>query len=290
MSPYIASRLSTRSSHYLGDPFHLSQHSIQLRKLECGFALHSNRRTAPMVGEQSFPCKFGNRIDILSVGPDQNKLNRNTKMRRTSLNRAAIEEANKSDLSARATTEMNRGLPVGKERSFRHISRKGLLVASLSLLLAPTLGLSQAGSTSINLLSPKNGGQVVVAASDAWLKTIDGNESRGMELRRDESAVYAFKNERPATFDTFAVLIPGTLDKNLKEFELLAGDSPTGEFSSIGKFTTANAKFLKHPYQEFKFPPVTAKYLRLQLLSNWGYFNENSIVVFQFRLFGRLNE
>src|SRR5271166_1839482 len=203
-------------------------------------------------------------------------------MRGISLNRAAIEEANKSDLSARATTdELNCGL---------HIVCKGLLVVTVWLLLAPTHGLSQASSTSINLLNPKNGGQVVVSASDAWLKTIDGNESRGMQLNRDDSAVYAFKNERPATFDTFAVLIPGKLDKNVKEFELLTGDSPAGEFSSIGKFTTNNDKFQKNPYQEFKFPPVTAKYLKVQLLSNWGFYDPDRIVVFQFRLFGRLNE
>jgi hypothetical protein len=189
-----------------------------------------------------------------------------------------------------ATTEVKLGLGVGKERSFGHISLKGLLVAAVWLLLAPTLGLSQASSTSINLLNPRNGGQVVVAASDAWLKTIDGNESRGMELGRDDSAVYAFKNERPATFDTFAVLIPARLDRNLKEFELLAGDAPTGELNSIGKFTTVNAKFLKNPYQEFKFPPVTAKYFKVQLLSNWGFFNPDIILVFQLRLFGRLNE
>jgi hypothetical protein len=91
--------------------------------------------------------------------------------------------------------------------------------------------------------------------------TIDGNESSGVSLTADDSVVYAFKNERLATFDTFAVLIPGR-GENVKEFELLAGnDSPTGDFDSIGKFTTVNAKVIKSPYQEFKFPPVTAKYL-----------------------------
>jgi hypothetical protein len=170
------------------------------------------------------------------------------------------------------------------------ITSIGLVVATTWVLLTPIHGLSQANATPINLLNPKNGGQVVVASSDAWLQTIDGNESRGLQLARDDSAIYAFKNERSATFDTFAVLIPGKLDKNLKEFELLTGDSPTGEFSSIGKFTTVNAKFVKNPYQEFKFPPVTAKYLKVQLLSNWGFFNENIIAVFQFRLMGQLKE
>jgi hypothetical protein len=234
------------------------------------------------VGEQKFPCKFGNHIDILSVGSDQNKLNRNTKMRGTSLNRAAIEEANKSDLSARATTdEMNCGL---------HIVCKGLLVATLWLLLAPTHGLSQADATSINLLSKNNGGQVVVATNEGWFKTIDGNEKRAVQFSRDDLVVYAFKDEQPAAFDTFAVLIPWKGD-NLKEFELLAGnDSPTGVFDSIGKFTTVNALVVRSPYQEFKFPPITAKYLKLQIVSGWGTFSNSPIDVYQFKLFGRLKE
>jgi hypothetical protein len=215
----------------------------------------------------------------------------NVRMGATSLDRVARGGANNGDSRSKATTdEMYRGLWAEKGRSLRHIARKGLLVASLWFLLAPTLGLSQSGSTSINLLNPKNGGQIVVAASDAWSNTIDGNEGRGTSLRRDDSGVYAFKNERPATFDTFAVLIPGRLDTNVKEFEVLAGDSPTGELSSIGKFTTINAKFLRNPYQEFKFPPVTARYLKVQLLSNWGNLDADLIVVFQFRLLGRLNE
>lgn len=101
-------------------------------------------------------------------------------------------------------------------------------MATISLLLTPSDGLSQASSTSINLLNPKNGGQVVVATSNGGLKTINGNESRGMLLHGDDSAVYAFKGERPATFDTFAVLIPGRAEKNVKECELLTGDSADG--------------------------------------------------------------
>jgi hypothetical protein len=73
----------------------------------------------------------------------------------------------------------------------------------------------------------------------------------------------------------------------VREFELLAGnDSPTGKFDSIGKFKTTNAKFIKSPYQEIKFPPVTAKYLQVQLISSWSPFRD--VEVYQFRLFGRL--
>ena len=86
----------------------------------------------------------------------------------------------------------------------------------------------------INLLAPENGGQLLLVPSDRWLETIDGKEN-GFWIAGE--AVYAFKDERPATFDTFTVLIPETQSYNVKEVELLAGnESPTGRFEPIGKF------------------------------------------------------
>ena len=65
------------------------------------------------------------------------------------------------------------------------------------------------------------------------------------------------------------MLIPKS-GRNPKEFELLAGnDSPVGPFRSIGRFHTQNVKFIKTGgWQEFTFPQVTAKYLKVKLLSN----------------------
>ena len=166
-------------------------------------------------------------------------------------------------------------------------ARYGLFGVTMWLLLKATIGVSQTGAPLINLLDAKNGAQVIVATSDGWLKTIDGSQDRKF---LNGWAIYAFKDERPATFDTFTVLIPGADNGNVKEFELLSGnDSPTGKFDSIGNFTTTNAKFMRSPHQEFKFPPVTAKYLKVELLSTW--LGGGTIPsVFQFRLFGRMKE
>jgi hypothetical protein len=66
----------------------------------------------------------------------------------------------------------------------------------------------------------------------------------------------------------------------------LAGDeSPSGPFHSIGKFETQNVKLLKTPYQEFEFPHVTAKYLKVRVLSTYGWAWP---VVYQIQLFGVL--
>jgi hypothetical protein len=168
------------------------------------------------------------------------------------------------------------------------IARYGLFGVTIWLLLKATLGVSQTGAPLINLLDSKNGGQVILATSDDWLQTIDGSQN-GKHLTG--WAIYAFKDEQPATFDTFTVLIPGASNFNVKEFELLSGnDSPTGNFDSIGKFTTTNAKFIRSPHQEFKFPPVTAKYLKVELLSTWGGIAGWTPSIFQFRLFGRMKK
>ena len=98
-----------------------------------------------------------------------------------------------------------------------------------------------------------------------------------------DEAVYGFKNDGPATFDTFSTPVPGTGD-NVKEIELLYGnESASGKFTSLGTFTTQNAKLMKTPYQEFHFAPVTAKYLKVRLVSSWS---GKGMELYEFRLMG----
>jgi hypothetical protein len=144
-----------------------------------------------------------------------------------------------------------------------------------------------AAPTRTNLLAQANGGEVLVAPNDLWLGTNDGKEDRLTWFATDSEAVYGFKDERPATFDTFSVLIPASSPYNLKDFELLVGnDSPTGTFRSIGRFSTLNVKLMRTPYQEFKFDPVTAKYLKVKLLLPHSGSQGNEIHLFEFRLMG----
>ena len=139
----------------------------------------------------------------------------------------------------------------------------------------------------INLFADENGGRVLVASSDDWRFTIDGDEGlRQISYGIGKEAVYGFRDERAATFDMFTMLITETETFNIKEFELLAGDdSPTGQFRSIGKFQTQNVKLFKTPYQEFKFHPVTAKYLKFKLISTYEWPHPN---IHEFQLFGIL--
>jgi hypothetical protein len=107
---------------------------------------------------------------------------------------------------------------------------------------------------------------------------------------------FAFKDEKSATFSKFLLFITGTDDANVKDFELFAAnDSPTGNFWSLGKFSTKNLLLIKSPYQEFTLPKTTARYFKFKVLSNYGgrsTFADDGLyntLVRQMRLIGKLN-
>ena len=138
-----------------------------------------------------------------------------------------------------------------------------------------------------NLLSRAAGGELLAAPQELWNGLNDGKEDRLTWFHPNEEGVFGFKDGKSATFDTFTTLIGGTDGNNVKEFELLVGDeSPTGAFRSIGQFTTQNLKLMKSPYQEFKFDAVTAKFLKVKLLSS--YANDGYIAAAEFQLFGEI--
>jgi hypothetical protein len=123
-----------------------------------------------------------------------------------------------------------------------------------------------------SLLTPSAGGQILAAPDAGWQAVISGKDS---DMTRISCAalpaegVFAFKDEAPATFSQFQILIPGQ-GQWVKDFELLAADdSPVGTFRSLGKFTAQNMKMIKSPYQEFTFPAATARYFKLRVLTTY---------------------
>jgi len=141
----------------------------------------------------------------------------------------------------------------------------------------------------VNLLAQENGGHVLWSTQDIWMKTNDGEEQKFL-IQPVAEAVYAFKYKQTATFDTFTVLIPDTDVNNLKDFELLAttSDPQIGPYHLIGWFRAENTKFQGSSYQVFKFPRVTARYLKVKLLSNYG--QDVLTGLYEFQLLGELTE
>lgn len=138
--------------------------------------------------------------------------------------------------------------------------------------------------TEINLLSPDNGGAVALSPNDNWKQTIDDREDQIYWFEPREEAVFQLQGDRPAQFDSFNVLIPETDEHNLAEFELLVGnDKPDGQFGSIGRFKTHNARVAPDGYQQFKFSPQTARYMKVRLLASDST-SDPRIQLYEFRL------
>jgi hypothetical protein len=142
--------------------------------------------------------------------------------------------------------------------------------------------------TSPSLLAPAQGGQVIAAPDASWTAAISGNDKDMVATPCGGGwpvqAIFAFRDEKPATFSRFDILIPST-GNWVRDFELLAAsDSATGTYRSLGKFTTLDALIIKSPYQSFTFPQTTAKYLKLSLINSHGGGCPGPLT--QIRLFG----
>src|ERR1700687_5149911 len=143
--------------------------------------------------------------------------------------------------------------------------------------------------TELNLLSPAQGGQLLAAPNDNVRSVTTGNDKDLTGFSACGGVpfdlMYAFKDEKPATFSKFEMLIPSS-GQWVQDFELLAADdSPSGTYRSLGKFTVQNMRMIKSPYQEFPFAETTAKYLKVRILS--GVHGDCSNAMTQIRLMGR---
>ena len=139
---------------------------------------------------------------------------------------------------------------------------------------------------SVNLLAESNGGQLIAAPFAGWSAIVDGKDDSYVGVNANTEATFAFTDEKPATFDTFEFLVPAAANENVKDFELLVGDSADGEFRSIGKFQAKNLRLMKtNGWQQFKFEPVTAKYFKFRVLSRVDGYG-GGLVVYEIRLMG----
>ena len=138
----------------------------------------------------------------------------------------------------------------------------------------------------VNLLSEEQGGQLLVASSDKWKLLIDGKEDTYVWTDTG-FGVFGFRDGKAALIDTFTVFVPTQSGSNMKDFELFAGNvSPTGPFESIGRFSTQNMRMMQAPYQAFRFPPVKAKYFKLQSLRSHD--DSGASFAYEIQLFGEL--
>jgi hypothetical protein len=110
--------------------------------------------------------------------------------------------------------------------------------------------------------------ELITAPNAMWEKLLVGGVDP--QTGESENAVYGFKGDKTATFDTVRIFIGETTHSNIKTVELLvSADSPTGPFTSAGKVETQNIRMAKTGgWQEFKFTAVTAKYLKCKMTAH----------------------
>jgi tetratricopeptide (TPR) repeat protein len=123
----------------------------------------------------------------------------------------------------------------------------------------------------VNLLAPDQGGQAKRVPKANWQGLISGKEDDYVTAYNGDEAVYGFRQDRPATFSRFAILIKEASQYNPKEIEILAANELQSEaFRSLRRCTIENALIVGVPYQECDFPETTAKYVKIRLVSGYG--------------------
>ncbi len=186
----------------------------------------------------------------------------------------------------KATARSDVASPVGSSASASPHSDPAAKPSANTTASAGPQAATQLAASGENILAAEHGGQILLAPNDDWAVVIDGKEDEHRSIKVGEEAVFAFKDEQPATFSSFGMLIPRT-GRNPKEFELLVSDeSANGAYRSIGTFHPQNVRVMKTGgWQDFAFAPVTAKYLKVKLRSN---FEEVVwLEVYEFRVGGR---
>jgi hypothetical protein len=124
------------------------------------------------------------------------------------------------------------------------------------------------GSTGrTNLLDPEEGGKLVLASEESWKHVMERKLGSNV-IGTHGFAVFAFRDEKPATIDAVGVFVEGTDRSNLKELTIYASDqSETGPFRKVASLTLPNYRNMRAPFHEFKVDPFTARYAKIELMS-----------------------
>lgn len=145
-----------------------------------------------------------------------------------------------------------------------------------------------AAPAGVDLLSPANGGTLILSPNAEWAKLTDGTPVAQIRATYGGDGVWRFKDGKPATFDRIDVRVVAGSQYNLKEFEVFAGDDgPTGAFRSLGTFSTVDARMVENGgWQSFALPSTTARFLKVAFKTGFGEY----IAGRGLRLYGKVDE
>jgi hypothetical protein len=129
---------------------------------------------------------------------------------------------------------------------------------------------SQTETGNINLLDPEQGATLLIASEENW-RSLIGKQPTYTIISTHGFAVFGFKNGQAASFNKFGVYVESADSSNVKELALYHGnEAETGPFQKIGQFTVPNYRNMRSPFHEFEFDPVTARYVKVEVVSWQG--------------------
>ena len=119
----------------------------------------------------------------------------------------------------------------------------------------------------INLLERENGAEIVAAGEEAWRTILETQQPKCALLSKQSFVIVGLGKDQPTPIATLAVHVDAQGNYNLKQLALFAADDERGPFKKIGEFEIPNHKNMRAPFHEFKFEPVTTRYVKLQIVS-----------------------
>ena len=117
----------------------------------------------------------------------------------------------------------------------------------------------------VNLLDPEHGAQIVAAGEEGWRTILETKQPKCSVISAMSFATVALRKEQPTQIATLAVYVDSEAYYNLKKLMLFTADAERGPFKKIDEFEIPNYKNMRAPFHEFKFQPITTRFVKLQV-------------------------
>jgi hypothetical protein len=129
----------------------------------------------------------------------------------------------------------------------------------------PVAAAQPAAQERVNLLDPEHGAQIVAAGEENWRTILETKQPKCSIISGHTFAIVGLRKEQPTAISTLAVYVDSEAYYNLKKLTLFAADAERGPFKKIDEFEIPNYKNMRAPFHEFKFQPVTTRFVKLQV-------------------------
>ncbi len=119
---------------------------------------------------------------------------------------------------------------------------------------------------------------MIAANEQGWSRLFSGKPTSTI-VSRNGFAVLAVAGDKPARFDTLGVFVDSASVDNVKELAILISSaSPEGPFAKVAQVTLPNYRNMEKPLHELHFPPVEARFVKLQVVSLQNDYGPNGLL------------